>query len=88
MPENEMVENREGPEGCYLIFENSSGGRLMLYYSNRQIPKNAIGFWYVHTMYTVHVRNTQEYLGGRDREIHSTNEIDGSSFRWCLPACG
>jgi len=40
-----MVENREGPEGCYLIFENSSGGRLMLYYSNRQIPKNAIGFW-------------------------------------------
>mmetsp|Transcript_90262 Transcript_90262/g.135335 ORF Transcript_90262/g.135335 Transcript_90262/m.135335 type:complete len:175 (+) Transcript_90262:138-662(+) len=35
----------EGPEGCYLIYEPSSGGRLMLFYSRSEIPLNAIGFW-------------------------------------------
>lgn len=35
------------PEGCYLVFESASGGRLMLIYSKSVIPKNAIGFWYV-----------------------------------------
>jgi hypothetical protein len=35
----------EGPEGCYLIYEPSSGGRLMLFYSRAEIPLNAIGFW-------------------------------------------
>ncbi|KAG7353264.1 hypothetical protein IV203_009313 [Nitzschia inconspicua] len=43
--ENGMVPDLEGPEGCYLIFEPSSGGRLMLYYSKGDIPTNAIGFW-------------------------------------------
>ena len=43
--ENGMVADLDGPEGCYLIFEPSSGGRLMLYYSKGQIPSNAIGFW-------------------------------------------
>jgi len=33
------------PEGCYLVFESASGGRLMLIYSKSVIPKNAIGFW-------------------------------------------
>jgi hypothetical protein len=44
---NNIVEDLEGPEGCYLIFEPSSGGRLMLFYSKGEIPSNAIGFWYV-----------------------------------------
>jgi len=45
MSNNEMIDDLEGPVGCYLIFEPSSGGRLMLYYSKGQIPSNAIGFW-------------------------------------------
>ena len=35
----------DGPEGCYLTFEPDSGGRLMLFYSKGEIPKNAVGFW-------------------------------------------
>ncbi|CAJ1961361.1 unnamed protein product [Cylindrotheca closterium] len=35
----------EGPEGCYLMFDTLSGGRLLLYYSRGKIPLNAIGFW-------------------------------------------
>ena len=35
----------EGPEGCYLTYEPSSGGRLMLFYSRGEIPLDAIGFW-------------------------------------------
>ena len=35
----------DGPEGCYLTFESSSGGRLMLVYSRGIIPRNAVGFW-------------------------------------------
>jgi hypothetical protein len=45
MLEDEMVDKLEGPEGCYLVYESLSGGRLMLFYSKGQIPKNAIGFW-------------------------------------------
>jgi hypothetical protein len=37
--------DEEGPEGCYLIFESASGGRLVLLYSRGEIPLNAIGFW-------------------------------------------
>lgn len=37
--------NEEGPEGCYLTYEPTSGGRMMLVYSQGQIPLNAIGFW-------------------------------------------
>jgi hypothetical protein len=37
--------DEEGPEGCYLIFESISGGRLMLLYSRGEIPLGAIGFW-------------------------------------------
>lgn len=39
------MEGLVSPEGCYLIFEPASGGRLMLLYSKSEIPKNAIGFW-------------------------------------------
>lgn len=45
---NNMTENRQhddGPEGCYLTFEPSYGGRLMLVYSRGEIPLDAIGFW-------------------------------------------
>ena len=34
-----------GPEGCYLVYENDSGGKLMLFYSQGEIPDNAVGFW-------------------------------------------
>ena len=34
-----------GPTGCYLVYEPSSGGRLMLYYSQGVVPENAVGFW-------------------------------------------
>jgi len=40
------VEQRtDGPEGCYLVYEPASGGRLMLHYSKGLVPFNAIGFW-------------------------------------------
>ena len=42
-----IMEGLVSPEGCYLVFESTSGGRLMLIYSKSVIPKNAIGFWYV-----------------------------------------
>lgn len=35
----------DGPEGCYLTFESSSGGQLVLIYAKSEIPLNAIGFW-------------------------------------------
>lgn len=35
----------EGPEGCYLTFEPTSGGRMMLFYTRNKIPLNAIGFF-------------------------------------------
>lgn len=34
-----------GPVGCYMVFETSSGGRLMLYYSMGPVPENSVGFW-------------------------------------------
>lgn len=34
-----------GPTGCYLVYEPSSGGRLMLHYSTGVVPDNAVGFW-------------------------------------------
>jgi Immune Mapped Protein 2 (IMP2) N-terminal domain len=39
------VDNNDGPEGCYMTFEPSSGGRLMILYSRGEIPMNSIGFW-------------------------------------------
>lgn len=42
---NGIIEDLDGPEGCYLIFESSHGGRLMLFYSRGPIPADAIGFW-------------------------------------------
>lgn len=43
--DDDFVRDIEGPEGCYLVFEATSGGRLMLFYSRGLIPKNAVGFW-------------------------------------------
>lgn len=48
MLQDEIVEDLTGPKGCYLVYEGASGGRLMLLYSEGKIPKNAVGFWYVH----------------------------------------
>ena len=39
------VEDDNGPTGCYLVYEPSSGGRLMLHYSQGPVPENAVGFW-------------------------------------------
>jgi hypothetical protein len=39
------TEEEKGPVGCYLVFEPSSGGRLMLVYSKGSVPTNAVGFW-------------------------------------------
>jgi hypothetical protein len=35
------------PEGCYMVFDSASGGRLMLFYTQGggEIPANAVGFW-------------------------------------------
>lgn len=42
----ERPENPEhGPVGCYLCYESSSGGRMMLQYSKGDVPENAVGFW-------------------------------------------
>jgi Immune Mapped Protein 2 (IMP2) N-terminal domain len=40
-PSNDPV----GPTGCYLVYEPSSGGRLMIHYSTGVVPDNAVGFW-------------------------------------------
>jgi Immune Mapped Protein 2 (IMP2) N-terminal domain len=34
-----------GPVGCYLVFESSSGGCLVLQYSEGPVPDNAVGFF-------------------------------------------
>lgn len=34
-----------GPVGCYLVYENSSGGRLVLQYSRGEVPDNAVAFF-------------------------------------------
>lgn len=36
--------SEEDVEGCYLVFDSSSSGRLMIYYSKSPIA-NAVGFW-------------------------------------------
>jgi hypothetical protein len=43
--DNNVDGDVDGPEGCYLTFETTSGGRLMLVYSRGDIPSNAVGFW-------------------------------------------
>jgi Immune Mapped Protein 2 (IMP2) N-terminal domain len=40
-PSNDLA----GPTGCYLVYEPSSGGRLMIHYSTGAVPDNAVGFW-------------------------------------------
>uniref|UniRef100_A0A6U1SAN0 Immune mapped protein 2 N-terminal domain-containing protein n=1 Tax=Cyclophora tenuis TaxID=216820 RepID=A0A6U1SAN0_CYCTE len=37
--------NSNGPEGCYLIYESDSSGKLVLLYSRGEVPENAVGFW-------------------------------------------
>lgn len=32
-------------DGCYLIYDNASGGTLVLHYSHSQTPENAVGFF-------------------------------------------
>lgn len=33
-------------DGCYLVYDNSSGGRLLLHYSRtRPVQENIVGFW-------------------------------------------
>lgn len=32
-------------DGCYLIYDNTSGGTLVLHYSHSHVPENAVGFW-------------------------------------------
>jgi hypothetical protein len=32
-------------DGCYLIYDNASGGTLVLHYSHKAVPENAVGFW-------------------------------------------
>ena len=39
------VDPAHGPKGCYLVYEGTSGGRLMLHYSMGFVPENAVGFW-------------------------------------------
>ncbi|EEC44585.1 predicted protein [Phaeodactylum tricornutum CCAP 1055/1] len=34
-----------GPVGCYLVYEPTSGGRLIVHYSRGEVPENAVGFW-------------------------------------------
>ena len=37
--------DEKGPVGCYLVYEPSSGGVLMLHYSQGYVPSHAVGFW-------------------------------------------
>mmetsp|Transcript_35060 Transcript_35060/g.49784 ORF Transcript_35060/g.49784 Transcript_35060/m.49784 type:complete len:181 (-) Transcript_35060:136-678(-) len=43
--EKKADENPLGPEGCYLLYESDSGGKLMLQYSKGEVPPKAVGFW-------------------------------------------
>jgi len=38
-------QSQNGPVGCYLTYEPSSGGVLMLQYSLGPVPIHAVGFW-------------------------------------------
>jgi Immune Mapped Protein 2 (IMP2) N-terminal domain len=40
-----MEDENHGPVGCYLVFEASSGGCLVLQYSEGPVPDNAVGFF-------------------------------------------
>ena len=42
---NDNDDDNLGPEGCYLVYEPDSGGRLMIVYSHGYVPMNAVGFW-------------------------------------------
>ena len=44
-PRSVLEEDELGPEGCYLVYEPDSGGRLMIVYSRGYVPMNAVGFW-------------------------------------------
>lgn len=39
-----MSSETSSDEGCYLVYESDSSGKLMLYYSKTKVA-NAIGFW-------------------------------------------
>lgn len=41
----EFANNEDGPTGCYLCYDSTSGGRLLLHYSEGPVPENAVGFW-------------------------------------------
>jgi len=46
MPSSSSSSNDDvGPVGCYLVFEPSSGGRLLVQYSKGTVPENAVGFF-------------------------------------------
>lgn len=45
MDEDDIANVDKGPEGCYLVYEPDSGGRLMIVYSHGYVPMNAVGFW-------------------------------------------
>lgn len=44
-PRSVVNDDEMGPEGCYLVYEPDSGGRLMTVYSRGYVPMNAVGFW-------------------------------------------
>jgi len=35
----------DGPVGCYLVYDPTSSGRLVLHYSQGVVPTNAVGFF-------------------------------------------
>ena len=40
---DEVIRNQD--DGCYLIYDCSSGGELRAHFSHNGVPKNAVGFW-------------------------------------------
>ena len=43
-PKEEPIPERNEEEGCYLVYTEDSGGKLVLYYS-RTVIEDAVGFW-------------------------------------------
>jgi Immune Mapped Protein 2 (IMP2) N-terminal domain len=45
MSEKKDPPTSQGPEGCYLLYESDSGGKLTLQYSQGEVPPSSVGFW-------------------------------------------
>jgi len=78
--------NQNGPVGCYLTYEPSSGGVLMLQYSMGPVPVHAVGFWLPHESQPIQGFKFKQ-AGGRSELIKGIAGGDSNRRKyfagWC-----